>query len=130
MKGKIVCMLAALAAAPVLAESGVIYASNYDVVLNADAESGQIRSRSRVRDGHTIPVEFARHKVDIRVSDRGGEKVEIELRLFAKSDGSWYPINTDTVSFPAQLEVPVEFTWEGAGIEVDLALVVSVFRAG
>lgn len=130
MNGRIACLLAGLTAlAPALPQATLVYASNYDAVLRTDGETGRVRSRARVRDGHAIPVEFGRHKVDIAVSGRAAGRVEIELRLFEKSGGSWYPINSGKVSFLAQLETPVEFTWAGAGIELDLALVVSVFQS-
>lgn len=129
MSGRAACLLAGLlAVAPALAESPLVYASNYEVVLEADGGTRQIRSRARVRDGHAIPVEFGRHKLDIKVSSADEQRIEIELLLFEESAGTWFRVNAEELSFLAQLEAPVEFNWAGAGMELDLALIVSVYR--
>ncbi len=48
-------------------------------------------------------------------------------RLFEKTnDGAWFSIPAKGLTFPAQLGMPVQFSWAGAGLELDLALGLSV----
>lgn len=118
-----VSLLLALAAR---GDDAPVYASNYDVLLRADGNSWQVRSRARVYDGHAIPVELGPFRVDVAVAGREEGFATIELRLFEKSGGEWHRISAQDLSFPAQLGTPVEFAWNGAGLELDVAVVLSM----
>ncbi len=118
-------LLAGSLATGAAAETMTVFAANYDLKLSAGDSASQIRSSARVRAGHVIPLEMSQHRVDLAFSQESDETIRVQLQLYEKSRGSWYRIDTGTLQFAATPEVPVEYTWSGGGLEIDLALVVS-----
>ena len=107
------------------AQSTLIFASNYDLALIVNGELSRSRSRVVVRNESTFPIEFHKHKIEITVSTISEQQYKIELRIFEKSLGTWFEINTDPISFSGSYSIPIEYKWHNVGVQLDLALVVS-----
>ncbi len=107
------------------AESDSVFFCNYDVLLTVDDSIGQINSRARVRDGHTLPIEFQEHRIDILIADAGGGRVDLGITLFEKSGGSWYQINPEPLSFGGTFGIPVQYQWSNGDLSLDVAISVS-----
>ncbi len=107
------------------AQSTLIFASNYDLALIVNGELSRSRSRVEVRNESTFPIEFHKHKIEITVSAISEEQYKIDLRIFEKSLGTWFEINTDPISFGGTYSIPIEYKWHNVGVQMDLALVVS-----
>ena len=107
------------------AQSTLIFASNYDLALIVNGELSRSRSRVEVRNESTFPIEFHKHKIEITVSAISEEHYKIDLRIFEKSLGTWFEINTDPISFGGTYSNPIEYKWHNVGVQMDLALVVS-----
>lgn len=107
------------------AQSTLIFASNYDLALTVNGELSRSRSRVEVRNEHTFPIEFHKHKIHITVSATSEDQYSINLSIYEKSLGAWFEISTDTISFSGTYSIPVEYKWSGVGVELVLALVVS-----
>ncbi len=110
------------------AQSTLIFASNYDAVLIVDGNKSHVRSRVDVRNGGTLPIQFQNHEVRIQIFSVSEDGYRIELSLLEKSGAEWYPIDSEPVSFEGSYRIPFEYKWNGAGVQLDLALVVSVAR--
>ena len=123
----IVVALVVMASTPGIgrADSELIFFCNYDVLLSIDDTVGQINSRARVRDGHTVPINFHDHKIEIAVADGGEGRVEFAITLFERSGEHWYQINPEPLTFGGMLGVPVQYQWSDAGIVLDVAISVS-----
>ncbi len=107
------------------ADGELIFFCNYDVVLIADDSVGQINSRARVRDGHAVPIEFQRHRIDILVASAGEDGATFAITLFEKSGKYWYQINPEPLTFGGNLGVPVRYQWSGGDLSLDVAISVS-----
>ena len=107
------------------AQSTLIFASNYDLVLTVDGELSRSRSRVEVRNEHTFPIEFHKYKIHITVSATSEDQYSVNLSIYEKSLGAWCEINTDTILFSGTYSIPVEYQWSGVGVKLILALVVS-----
>ena len=117
-----------LGAAVCHAQSTLIFASNYDLALTVNGELSRARSRVEVRNESTFPIEFHRHKIHITVSAVSEDQYTINMSIYEKSLGAWFEINTEDISFGGTYSIPVEYIWNGAGVQLNLALVVSPKR--
>ncbi len=107
------------------AQSTLIFASNYDLVLTVNGDFSRARSRVEVRNEHTFPIEFHNHKIHITVSAISEDRYSIRMSIYEKSLEAWFEINTDTITFSGTYSIPVEYKWSGVGVQLNLALVVS-----
>ena len=96
---------------------------NYDVLLTVDTAEYQLQSRARVRDGHTLPVDFNRYRVTLDVHAVGDE-FSIKLNIFERIDNAWYKFNSDQPGLQGPLGIPAQYVWESGDIKLDLAIVV------
>lgn len=104
-----------------------VFSCNYDLKLVVDGNLGQIRSRSLVRDGHAIPMEFQNHKVEVFVTSADGAEIDLAITLFEKSGEHWYEINPEPLKFSGSLGIPMQFEWVDSGLGLDIAIVVSPY---
>ena len=111
------------------AEENQVFFCNYDVLLTTSDSVAQINSRARVRDGHTIPIEFQNHKVHIAVASPGDRRVEIAVLLFEKFEEHWYQVNPEPLTFSGTLGIPVQYQWSDGELSLDIALSVSSNQA-
>ncbi len=124
-------LLCCTIALPVVqAQSTLIFASNYDAVLIVDGNKSHVRSRVEVRNGGTFPIQFQNHEVRVQISAVSEDGYIIKLSLLEKSGTEWYPVDTEPVSFAGTYSIPFEYKWNGTGVQLDLALVVSRARRG
>ena len=107
------------------ADATLVWSCNYDVMRIVDDSVGKIRSRSRVRDGHAIPMEFQNHRVDIVVAEASETGVNVAVSLFEKSGEQWYEINPEPLTFSGDIGIPMRYQWTSSGIELDVAIIVS-----
>lgn len=107
------------------ADDELLFFCNYDVVLTAEDSVGQINSRARVRDGHTVPIEFQNHRIDILVASAGDNGATFAITLFEKSAEYWYQINPEPLTFGGNLGVPVRYQWSDGDLSLDVAISVS-----
>jgi len=107
------------------ADTPAVFAANYDLILVANETRFQATSKARVASGSPIPVDFGRFRVDMKLSAAEADKVVVRLEIYERSNGAWYAIEADGLAFEAELVSPVAFEWESAGLEIDLALIVS-----
>lgn len=117
----------------VIAQSEVVFSTNYDLQLTIDGENRQATSRARVRDGSTIPVPFQNYRVDLQATGVTEDQFRIDLVLFERTDDSYHPtanstysqINPSAIPIDGTFGIPVEFKSTLAEIGVNLAIVVS-----
>lgn len=124
----LVCAFTILGTPSALPQSPVIYTSNYDVLLHVGDATRQIRSRAKVCSGHVIPLDFQNHRIDLRVAEISSEKYSVEIAIFELSQGDWYQLNTENLTFEGQLGIPTQFSWESGELALDLAMVVGLMR--
>lgn len=114
-----------LAFVSVQADDDLVFFCNYDVLLTVNDSVGQINSRARVRNGHTIPIDFQDHKIDIAVANAGDGHVELGVTLFERSGEYWYQINPEPLTFGGVLGIPVQYQWSDGDMSLDIAISVS-----
>ena len=124
-KVAVVAMVMALTPGTSRADSDLIFFCNYDVLFSVEETVGQVNSRARVRDGHTVPIEFQDYRIEISVAGGPDDSVKFAISMFEKSGQSWYLINPEPLSFGGTLGVPVEYRWSDGGIALDVAISVS-----
>ena len=112
----------------VLAEPARVFASNYDAILIVGDSESRISSRSMVRDGSTIPIEFQRHRINITLSEVAPGEFGAEINIFERTTDGWFLINTDPLSLGGAYTTPVEYQWRLGEIYLNLAIVVSIAR--
>lgn len=117
-----------LATIPSYVSAAAVFRSNYDVVLTVEGNRYHAQSRAQVRDGHAIPVQFHDYRIEIAISSVSDEKYSVAVNVFENLRGSWYQVNDDGLSFGGGFGIPVEYRWSNAGVELDIAIVVSVLR--
>lgn len=117
-----------LATVPSYVSAAAVFRSNYDVVLTVEGNRYHAQSRAQVRDGHAIPVQFHDYRIEIAISSVSDEKYSVAVNVFENLRGSWYQVNDDGLSFGGGFGIPVEYRWSIAGVELDIAIVVSVLR--
>ena len=108
--------------------AAAVFRSNYDVVLTVEGNRYHAQSRAQVRDGHAIPVQFHDYRIEMAISSVSDEKYSVAVNVFENLRGSWYQVNDDSLSFGGGFGIPVEYRWSSAGVELDIAIVVSVLR--
>ena len=118
-------LLAATVPATLAAESERVFSSNYHLVLNAGESMGEIQTSARVRDGHTIPAEFQTHRIDITVTSVSDSRFVIRLNIFEKYQSEWYRLDAGEMEFEGEFGIPVEYAWNSADLQLNLAIVVS-----
>lgn len=122
-------LLCYMIALPVVqAQSTIIFASNYDAVLIVNGNKSHVRSRVEVRNGGTFPIQFESHEVRVQISAISDDGYRIELGVLERSGTEWYPVDSEPVSFEGTYSIPFEYKWNGTGVQLDLALVVSPVR--
>ena len=112
----------------VQAQSTIVFASNYDAVMIVDGNESHVRSRVEIRNGGTFPIQFQNHEVRVQISAISDDGYRIELSVLEKSGTEWYPVDSEPVSFEGTYSIPFEYKWNGTGVQLDLALVVSPAR--
>ena len=112
----------------VLAEPARVFASNYDAILIVGESESRISSRSMVRNGSTIPIEFQRHRINITLSEVAPGEFGAEINIFERTTDDWLLINTDPLSFGGVYTTPVEYQWRLGEVYLNLAIVVSIAR--
>ena len=117
-------MMIGVSAAP--AQSTLVFATNYDAILVVGESESRITSRSNVRNGSTIPIQFQRHIINITLSGAEPGEFRAEINIFKRTPDGWYLINTDPLSFGGAYTTPVEYQWRLGEIYLNLAIVVSV----
>ena len=104
-------------------QTATVFTSNYDVRLTVNGVLNHAQSRARVRAGHTIPVEFQRHKVNLTISPTGSGQYAVNAALFKKSASGWLPIVMDIPELRGDLGTPMSFTSEANDIKLNVVLV-------
>lgn len=122
------CLVGIFLAAATSAQSVLIFASNYDAKLVIDGHVSHITNRAKVRNGSIIPIEFQKHRIDIKISEEADSKFRADINLFERSGGNWYQVNADELSFEGNYTTPVEYQWNVGGVSLDLAIIVSIAR--
>jgi len=115
-----------MSAAP--AEPARVFASNYDAILIVGESESRISSRSMVRNGNTIPIEFQRHRINITLSEIAPDEFEAEINIFERTTDGWFLINSDPLSFGGAYTTPVEYQWRLGEVYLNFAIVVSIAR--
>ncbi len=109
-----------------LAQSTLVMATNYDAVLVVSGNESRITSRSKVRNGSTIPVQFHKHRINITLAEAEPGEFRAEINIFERTPDGWFLINTDPLSFGGAYTTPVEYHWRLGEVYLNLAIVVSV----
>ncbi len=117
-------MMMGISAAP--AQSTLVFATNYDAILVVGESESRITSRSKVRNGNTIPVQFQKHRINITLSEVAPGEFKAEVNVFERTPDGWYLINTDPLLFGGDYTTPVEYQWRLGEVYLNLAIVVSV----
>lgn len=117
-----------LSTAPSYVGAEVVFRSNYDVILTVEGNRYHSQSRAQVRDGHTIPIVFHDYRIELAIFLASDEKFSVVVTVFENLRGSWYQMDIDSLSFEGGFGIPVEYRWNRARIELDIAIVVSVVR--
>jgi len=121
-----VFLMTVLGFSVVSAQSTLVLATNYDAVLVVGESESRITSRSKVRNGSTIPVQFTKHRINITLSEGAPGEFQAELNVFERTPDGWYLINTDPLKFGGTYTTPVEYQWRLGEIYLNLAIVVSI----
>ena len=129
------CVLV-LVVAPTYSIAETVFAADYHVVLTIDDSQYQARSRTQVKDGHIIPVEFQCHRVDLEVSSLEGDRFQIIVTIFERSNGRWVQMDVDPGGFGGRIGSHHAYVWNGdgiywnsAGIRLNMAITVSNVRS-
>lgn len=117
-----------LGIAPNYVGAEVVFRSNYDVILTVEGNRYQSQSRAQVRDGHAIPIVFHDYRIELAIFSASDEKFSVVVTVFEILQGNWYQMDIDSLSFEGGFGIPVEYRWNSARIELDIAIVVSVLR--
>jgi transcriptional regulator of NAD metabolism len=117
-----------LATASSYVSAAAVFRSNYDVVLTVEGNRYHAQSRAQVRDGHAIPVQFHDYRIEIAISSVSDEEYSVVVNILENSRGSWYQLNDSSLSFEGGFGIPVEYRWSSAGVELDIAIIVSVLH--
>lgn len=121
-----VCLLSVFGASVVSAQSTLVFTTNYDAVLVVGGNESRITSRSKVRNGSTIPIQFQKHRINIKLSEVAPGEFKAEVNVFERTPDGWYLINTDPLLFGGDYTTPVEYQWRLGEVYLNLAIVVSV----
>lgn len=113
-------------AATSVAESILIFATNYDAKLTVSDSVNHAQSRVKVRNGSTVPVEFQRHRVDITIVEASATEYQASISIYEKTERKWYLINTKSLSFVGSYGAPAVYKWSVGEISLDVAIVVSI----
>ena len=120
-------LLTIAATATVAADkSDIVLGCNYDLELTIDGAAYHVTHRDRVRSGSAIAFDFGRRRADLKISSISAESYKVEFSIYEQSQDRWYQVNATDPSFEADFGVPTEFEWAGDGIELQVALMVSV----
>ncbi len=117
-----------LGIAPNYVGAEVVFRSNYDIILTVEGNRYQSQSRAQVRDGRVIRIVFHDYRIELAVSSASDEKFSVVVTVFEILQGNWYQMDIDSLSFEGGFGIPVEYRWNSARIELDIAIVVSVLR--
>ncbi|MDH3747700.1 MAG: hypothetical protein OER97_05795 [Gammaproteobacteria bacterium] len=109
-----------------VAESTLIFATNFDLKLTVGGETSEAQNRVKVRNGSTIPIEFQRHRVDVAIAEASADEFRANLRIYEKTEGEWYLLNAASLSFVGSYGSPTAYEWNIGEISLDLAIVVSI----
>ena len=122
-----VCVfLLSASGSPALAQSTLVLASNYDAILVVGESESRITSRSKVRNGNTIPIQFQKHRINITLSEPAPGEFRAEINIFERTPDGWYLINDDPLKFEGDYMTPVEYQWRLGEVHLNLAIVVSI----
>ena len=121
-----VCLTIVSGASIASAQSTLVLATNYDAVLVVGGNESRITSRSKVRNGSAIPIQFQKHRINIKLSEVAPGEFKAEVNVFECTPDGWYLINTDPLLFGGDYTTPVEYQWRLGEVYLNLAIVVSV----
>ncbi len=81
-----------------------------------------------MRDGHIIPIQFQRYKIEMKISSLDDDRFEVIITIFEKIDRSWVQLDADPQGFGGSLGTPVEYRWNHDDIRLNIAIIVSELR--
>jgi len=124
----VICLGGLSLSASSMAQSTLVYTSNYDVKLVVAGETSHITHQARVRDKSTIPIDFQEHRIDVTVTNIGSGRYSAFVDVFEKTESDWNRINTEDLSFEAVYGAPVQLQWSDDGISMDFAIAISILH--
>ena len=119
-------VVASLAPTPAFAQNELIFIANYDAKLHVGDNRGEIQMQAKVRNGSTFPVDFQDYRLDVTVSQISEGQYRANLNIFERTDGEWYRVNTNDISFDGSYSIPVEYKWNVGDMTLDLAISVAI----
>jgi hypothetical protein len=123
------CVLV-LVLAPTYSIAQTVFAVDYHVVLTIGDSQYVARSSVRVKDGHIIPVEFERHRVDLEVSSYKDDMFLILVTILERSNGTWAQMDdADPEGFGGRIGSFHGFDWNGDNMRLNMAITVSTVRS-
>ena len=114
--------------APSHASAQTVFASNYDLVLTVGDTQYRATNRVQVEDGHVIPVKFHRIRVDLEVSSVGSDKFQVLITILEQIDGEWFQTDVGPEGFGGRIGAPLQFSWNGDNMRLNVAINVSRSR--
>jgi len=122
----VLCLAGVFISEVSLAQPTLVLIANYDAKLNVAGAEQHITSQAKVRNGRTIPIEFQGHRIDVTVESIGNGKYDAVVDLYERSDGTWYKITLEGLTFEAMFAAPVNLKWREANISLDLAIAIAI----
>ncbi|MEM7430532.1 MAG: hypothetical protein AAF351_01205 [Pseudomonadota bacterium] len=112
------------------ASPDVIFACNYGVDLTVDgaAYSVSSRSRSRVRDTSTIPLNFQNHRLKLRVTEIENDAIRIDILLAEEIDGVWQNVYPEPPHMEVSLGGTTNWTRVDDIMQLQLSIICSRFH--
>ena len=107
------------------AESDDVLQTHYEMLLDVGGTEGAIQTSTQLHDGHTFPVDFQSHKVDVTITSKSQTRCLVDLTVYEKVDDVWYQVNSGTIEFEATFRVPIVFQWNSGDIKLDFAIAIN-----
>jgi len=112
-----------LALAPTYSIAQTVFTVDYHVVLTIDHSQYVARNMVRVKDGHIIPVEFERHRVDLQVASFKEDMYSILITILERSNDTWVQMDdADPGGFGGRIGSFHGFDWNGDDMQLSMAI--------
>ncbi len=108
------------------APTTISFRCNYDIVLEIDGETYEVRHQDSVRNGSHIPLGLGRFSIELTLNQISEHSVQVTVMIFETMRNNGGRVLRASPDFNARFGHPTNVVWSEGMVRLDIAASVSI----